>query len=109
MNRQTTLTSTGFEWLENYLNIEYNGAVLVVSHDRYFLDKVVRKVWELEEHKIKIYRGNYSKYIETKNVEKLVGERAFKNNKRLLHTKRNLFASTLRDSAHEKHKADGKD
>ena len=68
----------GIEWLENYLNIEYNGAVLVVSHDRYFLDKVVRKVWELAEHKIKIYRGNYSKYIETKNVEQLVGERAFK-------------------------------
>lgn len=68
----------GIEWLENYLNIEYNGAVLVVSHDRYFLDKVVRKVWELAEHKITIYRGNYSKYVETKNVEKLVGERAFK-------------------------------
>ena len=72
------LDINGIEWLENYLNIEYNGAVLVVSHDRYFLDKVVRKVWELEEHKINIYRGNYSKYIETKNVEKLVGERAFK-------------------------------
>ncbi len=68
----------GIEWLENYLNIEYNGAVLVVSHDRYFLDKVVRKVWELDAHKIKIYRGNYSKYVETKRVEKLVGERTFK-------------------------------
>ena len=68
----------GIEWLENYLNTEYKGAVLVVSHDRYFLDKVVRKVWELAEHKIKIYRGNYSKYVETKNIEKLVGERAFK-------------------------------
>ena len=68
----------GIEWLENYLNIEYNGAVLVVSHDRYFLDKVVRKVWELTEHKIKIYRGNYSKYVETKKVEQLVGKREFK-------------------------------
>ena len=68
----------GIEWLENYLNIEYNGAVLVVSHDRYFLDKVVRKVWELAEHKITIYRGNYSKYVETKKVEQLVGKRAFK-------------------------------
>ena len=68
----------GIEWLENYLNIEYNGAVLVVSHDRYFLDKVVRKVWELAEHKVTIYRGNYSKYVETKKVEQLVGERAFK-------------------------------
>ncbi len=72
------LDINGIEWLENYLNIEYNGAVLVVSHDRYFLDKVVRKVWELEEHKIKIYRGNYSKYAETKRVEQLVTERAFK-------------------------------
>ena len=72
------LDINGIEWLENYLNIEYDGAVLVVSHDRYFLDKVVRKVWELEEHKIKIYRGNYSKYVETKRVEQLVTERAFK-------------------------------
>ena len=72
------LDINGIEWLENYLNIEYNGAVLVVSHDRYFLDKVVRKVWELEDHKIKVYRGNYSKYIETKRVEALVAERAFK-------------------------------
>ena len=66
------LDINGIEWLENYLNIEYNGAVLVVSHDRYFLDKVVRKVWELENHKIKIYRGNYTKYVENKNLEKLV-------------------------------------
>ena len=72
------LDINGIEWLENYLNIEYNGAVLVVSHDRYFLDKVVRKVWELAAHKITIYRGNYSKYVETKTVEQLVGERAFK-------------------------------
>ena len=72
------LDINGIEWLENYLNIEYNGAVLVVSHDRYFLDKVVRKVWQLAEHKITIYRGNYSKYVETKKVEQLVGERAFK-------------------------------
>lgn len=72
------LDINGIQWLENYLNIEYSGAVLVVSHDRYFLDKVVRKVWELEAHQIKIYRGNYSKYVETKRVEQLVAERAFK-------------------------------
>ena len=72
------LDINGIEWLENYLNSEYDGAVLVVSHDRYFLDKVVRKVWELEEHQIKIYRGNYSKYVETKRVEQLVTARAFK-------------------------------
>lgn len=72
------LDINGIQWLENYLNTEYEGAVLVVSHDRYFLDKVIRKVWELEAHRIKIYRGNYSKYVETREVERLVGERAFK-------------------------------
>ncbi len=72
------LDINGIEWLENYLNTEYNGGVLVVSHDRYFLDKIVRKVWELAENKINIYRGNYSKYLELKNTEQLVDRRAFK-------------------------------
>ncbi len=72
------LDINGIEWLENYLNTEYKGAVLVVSHDRYFLDKVVRKVWELDEQKINICRGNYSKSCEMKAIERLVGERAFK-------------------------------
>ena len=57
---------------------------MIVSHDRYFLDKVVRKVWELEDHKIKIYRGNYTKYVEIKNVEKLVREREFKKQQAML-------------------------
>ena len=86
------LDINGIEWLENYLNNEYNGAVLVVSHDRYFLDKVVRKIWELEEHKIKIYRGNYSKYVETKTVEQLVGERAFKKTAGISHTRRGFYS-----------------
>ena len=85
----------GIEWLENYLNIEYNGAVLVVSHDRYFLDKVVRKVWELAEHKIKIYRGNYSKYIETKKVEQLVGERAFKKQQAFIEHEENFIRRNI--------------
>ena len=72
------LDINGIEWLENYLNTEYKGAVLVVSHDRYFLDKVVRKVWELAANKISIYRGNYSKYLEVKNIEKIVDSRAYK-------------------------------
>jgi ATP-binding cassette subfamily F protein 3 len=72
------LDINAIEWLENYLNIEYKGAVLVVSHDRYFLDKVVRKVWELDEQKINIYRGNYSKYCEMRAIGQLVSKRAFK-------------------------------
>lgn len=48
-------------WLEDYLS-SYNGAILVVSHDRYFLDKVVTEVWELARTVITVYPGNYSKY-----------------------------------------------
>ena len=72
------LDINGIEWLENYLNTEFKGGVLVVSHDRYFLDKVVRKVWELADSEINFYRGNYSKYLEIKNVERLVDARAYK-------------------------------
>lgn len=49
-------------WLEQYLT-EYNGAIIVVSHDRYFLDKVVSQIWELERCKLTAYPGNYSKYL----------------------------------------------
>ena len=50
------------EWLENYLKA-YRGAVLVVSHDRYFLDAVCTRIWELRGKSIKTYRGNYSAYL----------------------------------------------
>ncbi len=48
-------------WLEDYLK-DYKGAVLVVSHDRYFLDKMVTSMWEIENKKLITYKGNYSKY-----------------------------------------------
>ena len=49
-------------WLENYLSA-YNGAIVIVSHDRYFLDKVVNVVYNLEFGKLKKYVGNYSKFL----------------------------------------------
>lgn len=48
-------------WLETYLST-YRGALLIVSHDRYFLDKTVDHIWEVENHSLHTYRGNYSKY-----------------------------------------------
>ncbi len=48
-------------WIEGYLT-EYKGAVLVVSHDRYFLDKVTGKTWEIEDGELTEYKGNYSAY-----------------------------------------------
>ena len=49
-------------WLENYLS-SYNGAVVIVSHDRYFIDKVVNVVYNLEFGKLKKYVGNYSNFL----------------------------------------------
>ncbi|MFD4819996.1 ABC-F family ATP-binding cassette domain-containing protein [Peribacillus butanolivorans] len=52
-------------WLEQYLQ-SYQGAVLIVSHDRYFLDKVVNQVYEISRNNMKKYYGNYSSYLEGK-------------------------------------------
>ena len=57
------LDITAIEWLEGYLNNLPN-AVLIVSHDRYFMDKVVNVIWELEWGMIEEYRGNYSHYLQ---------------------------------------------
>ncbi|MBG9443046.1 MULTISPECIES: ATP-binding cassette domain-containing protein [Bacillaceae] len=58
-------------WLEQYLQ-GYSGAILIVSHDRYFLDKVVSQVYEISRHQIRKYPGNYSAYLDQKaaNFEK---------------------------------------
>jgi len=53
-------------WLEDYFLREYEKAVIIISHDRYFLDKVVKKVVEIEHGKAKSYRGNYSTFVEQK-------------------------------------------
>lgn len=51
------------EWLEGYLR-EFPGAVLVVSHDRYFMDAVATIIWELDFGTLELYRGNYSRYVQ---------------------------------------------
>lgn len=50
------------EWLEGYLS-SYRGGILIVSHDRYFMDRIVTGVVELDHHKAITYRGNYSRYV----------------------------------------------
>ncbi|MGM0437153.1 MAG: ribosomal protection-like ABC-F family protein [Bacillota bacterium] len=51
------------QWLENYLN-DYQGAVVIISHDRYFLDNVVSRIVEIKNGKEEVYNGNYSYYLE---------------------------------------------
>lgn len=55
-------------WLETYLQ-HYPGSILIVSHDRYFLDKVVTKVYEISHHKAHRYAGNYTRYLELKAAD----------------------------------------
>ncbi len=61
------LDMESIRWLENYL-LNYKGAVILVAHDRYFLDRVVGKVVELEQGKCRVYEGNYSAYAEKKTM-----------------------------------------
>ncbi len=65
-------------WLEGYLK-NYDGAVIIVSHDRYFLDKIVTKVVELEFTKSTIYHGNYSYYAGKREEIRLSKYRAYMN------------------------------
>ncbi len=65
-------------WLESYLK-NYDGAVIIVSHDRYFLDKIVTKVVELELTKSTIYHGNYSYYAKKREEVRLSKYRAYMN------------------------------
>ncbi len=61
------LDMNSISWLENYL-LNYNGAVLIVSHDRYFLNRVVSKVIEIEHGNIMMFKGNYSEFAEKKKI-----------------------------------------
>ncbi len=62
------------KWLEQYLK-SYKGTLVLVSHDRYFLDQVVNNIFELSNHKMACYRGNYSEYAEKRRA---LREAAFK-------------------------------
>ena len=64
------LDITRIEWLEKFIR-EYKGSVIIVSHDRFFLDKTIQKVIELESGKTKIYFGNYTDFIIQKENEEV--------------------------------------
>ena len=66
------------EWLENFLK-SYNGSVFVISHDRYFLDKITDKTVELEGKKIRCYKGNYSEFLVKKKAEQKAIEEKYEN------------------------------
>ncbi|HMA35970.1 MAG TPA: ABC-F family ATP-binding cassette domain-containing protein [Chloroflexia bacterium] len=68
------------EWLEHTLQ-EWKGALLVVSHDRYFLDRVVDRIWEMSPERVEVYRGNYSAYVQERQVRWDYYEQVFETEK----------------------------
>jgi len=66
------------EWVENYLR-NYDGAVMVVSHDRMFLDNVITKTVEVTQQQLVTYEGNYSHYLEEKELRQEIQKNSFEN------------------------------
>ncbi|MBS1735642.1 MAG: ABC-F family ATP-binding cassette domain-containing protein [Bacteroidetes bacterium] len=66
------------EWLEKYL-IHYRGSVVIVSHDRYFLDRMVTKIVELYQQELHFYTGNYTYYLQEKEQRIELQKRAYEN------------------------------
>ena len=66
------------EWLEDFLK-NYSGAYIVISHDRYFLDKVTERTLEMEGKTLTSYKGNYSRYLELRAEHRLAMQRVYEN------------------------------
>lgn len=78
-------------WLETFL-MNYKGAVLIVSHDRYFLDRVVSKVVEIFQHKGYVYQGNYSDYAKKKAAIRAAMIRQYYNQQREIRHQEEVIA-----------------
>src|SRR5256885_1262403 len=64
------------EWLEKYL-LDFDGAVLLISHDRYLLDRLATRIVWLTRHQLSSYPGNYSAFVQQREVQELTQRRAF--------------------------------
>jgi len=84
------LDMEGVEWLERYLR-DSTGSLVVVSHDRYFIDKVAGRIFSLQEGSVKSYRGNYSAYLVQREQEQEAAERAYRKRQALLEREERLI------------------
>jgi ATP-binding cassette subfamily F protein 3 len=69
------------EWLEDFLR-SYNGSYIVISHDRYFLDRITNRTFELENNRLTLYKGNYSSYLSQKEENNLAAQRKYDTTKK---------------------------
>ncbi len=72
------------EWLENYLSKRFRGALLLITHDRYLLDRVVTRTIELEEGVVTSYAGGYASYLEARALRQAHAERSERNRQNFL-------------------------
>lgn len=70
------LDIASIQWLEDFLK-GYQGTVLLISHDRYFLDKIVTKIIEVENKKSSVYEGNYTFYSRQKDINRQIQQKAY--------------------------------
>ena len=69
------------EWLEDFLK-NYGGAFLVISHDRYFLDKITTRTFEMGNRRLDVYKGNYTSFLSQKELTRLSQERVYENTRK---------------------------
>ena len=91
------------EWLERYLS-EWRGCVLIVSHDRYFLDRVAGRILSLERQQLKSYRGNYSAYTAQRELAAVTEEKAYRKQQDYI-AKEETFVRTQGTGEREKKQA----
>jgi len=72
------LDITSIELLKNFL-LNFKGSYIIISHDRYFLDKVTKETFELESHRLSVYKGNYSTYLKLKEERNKTLSRKYEN------------------------------
>jgi len=90
------------EWLEGYLS-QWPGATLIVSHDRYFLDRVVDHIWEMSLGRLEVYRGNYSAYVQQRQERWELRQQVFEAEKvrlvkELDYIKRNISGQNVQQA-----------
>ncbi len=94
------LDMNSIAWLETYL-LNYKGAVLIVSHDRYFLDRIANKIIEIDQAKAAVFTGNYTDYVSKKELLKVAAIHAYENQQREIRYQEEVIAK-LRSFNREK-------
>ncbi len=77
------LDTKAIMWLENYLK-NYRHSVIIISHDRYFIDQVCTSILQIEHGKSKLFNGNYSFYVSTRKKDKEIEQKHYENQQRII-------------------------